>query len=40
VGIFQYEFMRNALVAVVLINIACGIVGTYVVIKKIVKKVN
>ena len=35
-GIFQYEFMRNALIAVVLVNIACGIVGTYVVIKKIV----
>jgi zinc transport system permease protein len=34
--IFQYEFMRNALIAAVLVNIACGIVGTYVVIKKIV----
>ncbi len=33
---FQYEFMRNALIAAVLVNIACGIVGTYVVIKKIV----
>ena len=28
--------MRNALIAAVLVNIACGIVGTYVVIKKIV----
>ena len=35
-GIFEYEFMRNALIAAVLVNIACGIVGTYVVIKKIV----
>lgn len=34
--IFQYEFMRNALIAAILVNIACGIVGTYVVIKKIV----
>lgn len=34
--ILQYEFMRNALIAAVLVNIACGIVGTYVVIKKIV----
>jgi zinc transport system permease protein len=34
--IFQYEFMRNALIAAVLVNIACGIVGTYVVVKKIV----
>lgn len=28
--------MRNALIAAVLVNIACGIVGTYVVIRKIV----
>ncbi|NQT66594.1 MAG: metal ABC transporter permease [Actinobacteria bacterium] len=35
-GIFQYEFMRNAIIAAVLVNIVCGIVGTYVVIKKIV----
>ncbi|MDD5621944.1 MAG: metal ABC transporter permease [Actinomycetota bacterium] len=34
--IFQYEFMRNAIIAAVLVNIACGIVGTYVVIKKLV----
>jgi len=32
----QYEFMRNALIAAVLVSIACGIVGTFVVIKKIV----
>ncbi len=34
--IFQYEFMRNAIIAAVLVNIACGIVGAYVVVKKIV----
>jgi zinc transport system permease protein len=32
----QYEFMRNALVAAILASIACGIVGVYVVVKKIV----
>jgi zinc transport system permease protein len=34
--ILQYEFMRNALMAAVLASIACGIVGAYVVIKRIV----
>ncbi len=34
--LLSYEFMQNALAAVVLVSIACGIVGTYVVIKKIV----
>ena len=34
--IFQYEFMRNALFAAILVSIACGIVGTFVVIKRIV----
>lgn len=32
----QYEFMQNAFIAAVLVSIACGIVGTYVVVKKIV----
>lgn len=32
----QYEFMRNALIAGVLASIACGIVGSYVVTKRIV----
>ena len=32
----QYEFMRNALLAAVLVSIACGIVGTFVVVKRIV----
>jgi zinc transport system permease protein len=34
--ILQYEFMRNALLAAFLASIACGIVGTYVVVKRIV----
>jgi len=34
--ILQYEFMRNALAAAFLVSIACGIVGTYVVVKRIV----
>ena len=32
----QYEFMRNALIAGALASIACGIVGVYVVVKKMV----
>lgn len=32
----QYDFMRNALLAGLLASIACGIVGVYVVVKKIV----
>ncbi len=34
--ILQYEFMRNAIISATLVSIACGIVGTYVVLKKIV----
>jgi zinc transport system permease protein len=34
--IFQYGFMRNALTAGVLVSFACGIIGTYVVINRIV----
>jgi zinc transport system permease protein len=33
---FQYEFTRNAIFAALLVSIACGIVGTFVVIKKMV----
>jgi len=33
---FQFEFMRNAMLAGLLGSIACGIVGVYVVVKKIV----
>lgn len=32
----QFNFMRNALVAGVLVSIACGIIGTFVVINRIV----
>lgn len=34
--ILQYEFVRNALLAAILVGIACGIVGTFIVIKRIV----
>jgi len=35
VEILQYEFMRNAVAAALLASLACGIIGTYVVVKKI-----
>jgi zinc transport system permease protein len=34
--LLQYEFMQNALVAALLASIACGIIGVYVVVKRIV----
>ncbi|MBT4499988.1 MAG: metal ABC transporter permease [Gemmatimonadetes bacterium] len=34
--LLQYEFMRNGLLAAVLVSIACGIVGSFVVVKRIV----
>ena len=36
IDILQYEFMRNGFYAAILVSIACGIVGTFVVIKRIV----
>jgi zinc transport system permease protein len=36
IDILQFEFIRNALYAAILVSIACGIVGTFVVIKRIV----
>jgi zinc transport system permease protein len=36
IAILQYEFMRNALIAALLASIACGIIGVYVVVKRIV----
>lgn len=33
---FQYEFMQRAFIAAILVSVACGAVGTYVVIKRIV----
>ena len=32
----QFEFIRNALIAGVLVSIACGIIGTFVVVNRIV----
>ena len=32
----QFDFMRNALIAGVLVSIACGIIGTFVAINRIV----
>ncbi|MBE0431344.1 MAG: metal ABC transporter permease [Dehalococcoidia bacterium] len=34
--VLQYEFMRNALMAGVLAAVACGVIGVYVVVKKVV----
>jgi len=34
--VLQYEFMRNALMAGLLAAVACGIVGVYVVVKRVV----
>ena len=36
IAALQYGFMQNALIAGVLASIACGIIGVYVVVKKIV----
>lgn len=35
-GIMEYSFMQNAFMAAILVSVACGLVGTYVVIKRIV----
>lgn len=35
IEILEFEFFRNALIAGLLLSVACGIVGTYVVLKKI-----
>jgi len=35
-GALQYDFMRNALIAGLLVSITCGIIGTFVVVKRIV----
>jgi len=36
IELLQYDFMRNALIAALLASIACGIIGVYVVVKRIV----
>lgn len=33
--IFSYEFMQNAVAAALLASVACGVIGTYVVVKRI-----
>ena len=33
--ILHFEFMRNALLAAILSSVACGIIGTYVIVRKI-----
>ena len=35
-GVLQFAFMRNALAAGLLVSVACGVVGTYVVVNRIV----
>ena len=35
-GIFEYQFLRNAFLASILSGIACGIVGTYIVARRLV----
>jgi len=34
--IFEYEFMRNALAAGLLVSVACGVIGTFVVLNRMV----
>ncbi len=34
--LFQFEFMRNAFYAALLASVACGVIGSYVVVKRIV----
>ncbi len=36
IKIFEYTFMRNALIVGLLSSICCGIIGTYIVNKKMV----
>ena len=36
IDLFQYEFFTNALLAAILTSITCGIMGTYIVTKRIV----
>ncbi len=35
-GLLQFEFMRNALIAGILASVVCGIIGPYVVVNRIV----
>ena len=33
--LFSYQFMQHALIACLLASVGCGIIGTYVVVKRI-----
>lgn len=35
-GVFEFEFMRNALAAGILASVVCGLIGTFVVVNRIV----
>jgi zinc transport system permease protein len=35
IEVLQYDFMRNAFLTAILASVACGIIGVYVVVKKI-----
>ena len=35
-SVVQLEFMQNAIMAEILVSIACGIIGTFVVVNRIV----
>jgi zinc transport system permease protein len=35
-GIFEYQFLRNAFLAAILSGVACGIIGTYIVARRLV----
>ena len=36
VGLFEYEFFRNAFSAAFLMSVACGLIGTYIVARRMV----
>jgi len=36
IEVLQLEFMQNAIAAGILVSIACGIIGTFVVVNRIV----
>ncbi|HEY9865978.1 MAG TPA: metal ABC transporter permease [Candidatus Obscuribacterales bacterium] len=36
IKLFEFEFMRNALIAGFLVSIACGMIGTFIVVNRIV----
>ena len=36
IELFQYDFMRHAIAAAILASVACGVIGSYVVVKRLV----